>query len=562
MTLAVRNLVIQDANGNLMAGASIEVRLDVQGKPLAAIYSDRAGAVPLANPFVTDDGKASFFTVGGAYQIKATLGDFEDIQNYVPVGRGAETDISLTNPRGTWSNAVTYAKGDLVTHTGTAGMRSFISLQDTNLNHAPDADTPIVDTAWWMLSPGTTTEQAQAILDGATTQANNAAASAVTAGTQAGNALTQANAAAASAASAAASSVSPALRYTFDTGTSAAGLASGEFRGNNATLASWTTIFFNDVAVQGNVAAFLNSIFTGTSPTKGHIIGVNPQDVTKFFIFAVTGFTDQSGYTQFAGSIVASAGPFTDAWTFVLSFEKAGEPGFGDMTAANNLSDLANKKTALDNLHLIGTTVASAATTNLETATGDCVDVSGTTTITAITLSEGHERTVRFQGALTLTNGASLVLPGAANIVTAAGDMAKFRGYASGVVRCVSYSKLSGLPVIDNDLKANVEDQTITGGAAVTNKPLGTVSSGTLNIDMSDRALQSYTNNGAHTLNGDSGEGAALVIMTNGASAGAVTVTNINYQYGDAFTTTNGHNFLLNFVTIGSFKILGVKALQ
>lgn len=89
-----------------------------------------------------------------------------------------------------------------------------------------------------------------------------------------------------------------------------------------------------------------------------------------------------------------------------------------------------------------GADVASAGTTNLDTTTGDLVDVTGTTTITAITLSEGREVTVRFTGALTLTNGASLVLPGAANITTEAGDIAVFRGYASGVVRCVNFSPI------------------------------------------------------------------------------------------------------------------------
>jgi Protein of unknown function (DUF2793) len=112
----------------------------------------------------------------------------------------------------------------------------------------------------------------------------------------------------------------------------------------------------------------------------------------------------------------------------------------GILLAANNLSDVAAKTTARDNLSVHGADIASAATINLETATGHLVDVTGTTTISAITLGDGHERVVRFTGALTLTNGASLVLPGGANITTAAGDFAVFRGYASGVVRCASYN--------------------------------------------------------------------------------------------------------------------------
>jgi hypothetical protein len=115
---------------------------------------------------------------------------------------------------------------------------------------------------------------------------------------------------------------------------------------------------------------------------------------------------------------------------------------------AANLSDVSSLVTAKDNISVWGSDVASTATVNLDAATGDLIDVTGTTTITAITLSSGRERTVRFSGALTLTHSASLILPGAANIVTATGDFAVFRGYGS-ATRCVGYSRASGLPVVD-----------------------------------------------------------------------------------------------------------------
>lgn len=103
---------------------------------------------------------------------------------------------------------------------------------------------------------------------------------------------------------------------------------------------------------------------------------------------------------------------------------------------------------AHDATHANGDDIASAATLDLDAATGDQVDVTGTTTITAIALAPGRLRTVRFTGALTLTHGANLVLPGAANIVTAAGDVAVFRGYAGGVVRCVQYQRQASAPLV------------------------------------------------------------------------------------------------------------------
>ena len=137
------------------------------------------------------------------------------------------------------------------------------------------------------------------------------------------------------------------------------------------------------------------------------------------------------------------------------------------LAKASNLSDLADAATAVDNLFAAnrtltksitfsgarineakGSDVASASTIDLDAATGNLVDVTGTTAITAITLSAGREAVVRFTGVLTLTNGASLVLPSGANITTAAGDFAIFRGYAAGVVRCVLYTKATGQSLV------------------------------------------------------------------------------------------------------------------
>lgn len=95
------------------------------------------------------------------------------------------------------------------------------------------------------------------------------------------------------------------------------------------------------------------------------------------------------------------------------------------------------------------TSVASATSIDLDAATGAPIDITGTTNISTIALATGKTRTVRFEGALTLAHGSNLVLPGAANITTAAGDFAMFRGYPAGVVRCVFFSKYSGFPVVE-----------------------------------------------------------------------------------------------------------------
>lgn len=128
----------------------------------------------------------------------------------------------------------------------------------------------------------------------------------------------------------------------------------------------------------------------------------------------------------------------------------------GNLSASLTAISLALLKPTNVSLHANlgrqGADIASAATTDLSAATGDFVNITGTTTITALgTAASGIARTVKFTGALTLThNATSLILPGAANITTAAGDVAIFRSLGSGNWVCVTYTKASGVAIVVN----------------------------------------------------------------------------------------------------------------
>ena len=99
---------------------------------------------------------------------------------------------------------------------------------------------------------------------------------------------------------------------------------------------------------------------------------------------------------------------------------------------------------ALDNQLANRVDVTCAATIDLDAADSEYVRVTGSTgPVTAITLSNGRECDVVFASTPTLTNGASLILPGGANITVVADDTARFRGEASGVVRCLSFAPAS-----------------------------------------------------------------------------------------------------------------------
>lgn len=96
-----------------------------------------------------------------------------------------------------------------------------------------------------------------------------------------------------------------------------------------------------------------------------------------------------------------------------------------------------------------GADIASATTTDLGAVEGLAHDITGTTTITSFgTVRAGIWKIIKFEGALTLThNATSLILPGAANITTADGDVAIVCSEGSGNWRCASYVKASGQPV-------------------------------------------------------------------------------------------------------------------
>jgi len=105
-----------------------------------------------------------------------------------------------------------------------------------------------------------------------------------------------------------------------------------------------------------------------------------------------------------------------------------------------------------DNLSTKGTAIASATTTDIGAATGRYVHITGTTTITGLgTKTAGVVRMLTFDGALTLThNATSLILPGAANITTAAGDTAVFVSEGSGNWRCLAYQRAAASPARAN----------------------------------------------------------------------------------------------------------------
>ncbi len=108
--------------------------------------------------------------------------------------------------------------------------------------------------------------------------------------------------------------------------------------------------------------------------------------------------------------------------------------------------------------HAPAVSLASAATVNIGAAAANAITITGTTTITAFdSIASGAIRVLTFAGALTLThNATSLILPGGANILTAAGDVAVMLSLGSGNWRCIAYQRASGKSLVPHAITINV----------------------------------------------------------------------------------------------------------
>lgn len=191
--------------------------------------------------------------------------------------------------------------------------------------------------------------------------------------------------------------------------------------------------------------------------------------------------------------------------------------------------------------------VASASTTNIGAAASNFCNITGTTTITAFdSIADGAERVCIFAGVLTLThNGTSLILPTAANITTAAGDVAGFVSKGSGNWKCRFYQRASGVPLAAAGSTTQVQfnDAGAPAGDAslVFDKTNNILTCQQYAVDSSNVNAQTGTsysllstdngkivtlsNAGAITLTVPSGLGAGFSCMLIQLGAGQVTIT-------------------------------------
>lgn len=118
--------------------------------------------------------------------------------------------------------------------------------------------------------------------------------------------------------------------------------------------------------------------------------------------------------------------------------------------------------------------------------------------------------------------------------------------------------------VYNATLNANIgqldlEDQTLAGGARVTVKDLGNLSTLTITPDPGDRPIQKITNNGAGTIAPGSNVGTYILIVKNTTGAGAITTSGWQDVSGEAFDTTTTSEFVCHCTITGDLSALVIN---
>ncbi|WP_027050934.1 hypothetical protein [Mesorhizobium erdmanii] len=432
---------------------------------------------------------------------------------------------------------------------------------------------------------GTSASAASGSASGAATSATNAgnsataaagsasaaSGSATAASTSATNAATAATNAAASA-TAAANSVT-ALSYTFSTTTIDADPGSGTLRLNNATAASASAAYVDNLDAGGvAVTGILDTFDDSTNTIKGQLTLRSKASAAVSYVYNVTGaVVDGSGYRKLTLAYVSGAGSLPTAASGIwLMFDRAGDKGAdglgaGDFTGpassvADNIVTFAGttgkmgKDSGIKATDLIAGP-ASAVADNIATFNGTTGKIAKDSGVAVSSLAPKASPT--FTG----TPAAPTAAPGTNTTQVATTGFVKA---AIDVVLGGVSAAFDTLSEIVASMVRKDADTTLTAGYFGIDVSDGVKSSGAYTPSPAGGNFRSATNNGAHTLAAPSASGSYSMVIdyTNGASAGAITISGFTKITGDAFTTTNASKFRL-FISKGQGGThLHVQALQ
>lgn len=218
-------------------------------------------------------------------------------------------------------------------------------------------------------------------------------------------------------------------------------------------------------------ANIVSDVFSGTGSQTVFTLSGDPGSKNNTFVYVGGVYQQKATYTQSGATITFSTAPPSGTGNVEIIWiqpQAIGVPSDGTVSSAKLAATQLTLPNALNEPASV--TLASASTVDIGAASANTITISGTTTITALgTIASGAVRRLVFAGALTLThNATSLILPGAANITTAAGDVVEFLSLGSGNWRCINYSKASGSSVASSYAGPSATTYTTAGSYTFT----------------------------------------------------------------------------------------------
>jgi hypothetical protein len=358
------------------------------------------------------------------------------------------------------------------------------------------------------------------------------------------------------------------MRYAFESSTTMAAPASGGARLNNATLASVTAIAVNATNSDGvDVSDFIATWDDSTNTTKGTLVIRKEGSGSVLGVFTLGAVTDNTTWLQIALTYVSGSGSLAAADRVYLTANLTGDKGTNGTVAingtpsANQLATWANS-TTIQGVSITGLVkgngasapAAAVAGTDYAAATSGSVPLKGNG-------AGGFSAAVAadLETLFGLGNWKVDYLNGS-NVRTAVALGADKTIFASnGASAAPTMRTAANLGILEFGVSA-----AISVGYTITPNNIGTVSTGTTTPAAASGNYQYLTNNGAFTLAAPLADCAIDILITNGASAGAITFTGftVGSSTGSALTTTNTSKFIISIRRINSVATYSIYALQ
>lgn len=372
---------------------------------------------------------------------------------------------------------------------------------------------------------------------------------------------------------------SPGINQTYSTTTADADPGAGVFRLNNATPASATAGYFDNLDSSGNTVSSIFDLWDdSTNTTKGSLYIVKTTDASKFVRFNVTGsVVDGTGYRKLTLANGVGSGVFTNGDTFALTFSRAGDKGAdGTIAGSTGVTDnavlradgiggttLQNSAVTIDdtgNIAGVGTIDIGNVDTTLSRSAAGVVAVEGVTLVRGSTgatdnaalradstggsLAQASALIIAdTTGALSRSGNGGIPVQGTnTNNNAAAGDVGEYTNATLGYASRITLVSATGANVTSISLTAGDWDVTCTGYIEATGSP-------TSNIY--NQVSISTTSN---TLSGTDGE---YIYMAPGLSVANQTVAATTTVRKSLSATTTIYLVAQSSFSAGTFKAWG-----